>query len=497
MAGDQTGTGMFHLKKNEEKEAREKKEQEDAAAVKLTDPSDVPPTVILSEPSGDSVQVDLSGGSDTPEIRLGDNDDDSQLISFTSAPKSFSSVTLGRASRYIASLAANVMQKPADEGFLPYYAQRINEFTIPEGVSLQDIRDAIDMVQQAYDELADATDTAFKRESRHIGRLNRKRKKLEVFEVLNELGAQNPALRKYVEHLLQQQFGKGETDLGRMALNAMSKQNFFAGNSMDPHGRRRMGMILEMLKSAEFFAPLKVQRDGTKFSINHGEHKLVSGEVNKDSQTMTFRLDPDCPKEHLDEALVAMADMVASHRQLRDNCVTIKKVSNPEVTLRYCELLLCKHNMRLNITPEVAAAMEQQVAGNPELEERWDFIMKFRHVFTARTGNKLTSSSDNRPPLDEYGFAKEQYTGILNGRSNYRSCLEHEFQNRLRGEFPSSKQQLNARGSSNTATPGQTAPSAQSSSAASYTPPVGASGPTAPATATATYQAPKKPKPGH
>ncbi len=424
-------------------------------------------TVSFRNEGPDNSNVSLQGPAtpDNPVVSFNGHPDDPWRSEFATPPRAFAVATGHRSGIYrdhnviLGNLGANT----SSEKFIEYYATKVNsELSMPPGLTAEDVREAIKAVEQSYEELQASADTLPKKAARYRQRATAPitRKRLEVFQTIDDLAQINPALPGFVQELLLKQFGKGELDLMHMITNAFTKENFFAGNSMDPHGRRRMGMVLEMLRGLEFFGPLSVQQDGNKFSINNGETKLVSGEVNKETSSMTFRLDPDCPKEHLDQALIAMADMVASHRQTRDNRVTITKASDPAITIRYCELLLCKHKMHLDISPEVAESMRAKVANDPELQERWDFILRFHDVFSNKTGNKLARAPSSSPPLDDYGFDSSQYLRKVGSVSsamdsvgmgfaapkitehqlnsgNYRACLEFLFQQRLRGDFSS------------------------------------------------------------
>lgn len=368
-----------------------------------------------------------------PEIYTTGDYSQEEMVPFTGHPtiRTYPSVTQTRlgAERKIGNPAANVLARSADVGFIPQYAKRVAEYSnnalAEHGITMADVAQGIKTLQELYD---NAPDTASKREA-----VNR------MYEELGEeLGA-------YVRHLVNQQFGQDQTDLGRMWVDRVSKANWYASeHSFGSYGGWRTDqdpaeeilMAIDMMKSVEFFAPLSVQQDGTKFSINHGQTKLVEGEVNKQNQTIKFELSADLKGEDLEKAVNALADMVSSHRQLRDNRVRVTSVhENPEVTVRYLEVLLCQHNMHIDISA-IEAQLEQQVANNPALQERLHFVKEFMQVFHPADNNLLLFKAgifskplSQLPDLTQpqYGFTPEQ----CSTEKGYRTCLEHLFQQRL------------------------------------------------------------------
>lgn len=316
----------------------------------------------------------------------------------------------------------DIVQHSAEKGFFPFYAKRLDEFRTMHGLGITTakIETAIAELQKIVSGPASPITTT----------LNK------AYAALNNI---DPKLNAYAKDLVYKQFGKGLINPWHVIINGISDPNRGTGNAWDLWGSTEVNMLIETLESALFYNNIKLQQDtddDKKFKILYvdsagKEQELVTGAVDPKTQTIKFGISPNCPPELLDHALVAQADAIASHRQLRDNLAKLNG-DGPVAIIRLAELLLCKHHMFLDLSA-VQGLIDTQCPG--PLKDRWEFIKAFANFYDQRDCSKLSPhvpTPEMLLILQKNGFAPEQYAS----RKGLRACAEWLYNHTLTDAQP-------------------------------------------------------------
>ncbi len=210
--------------------------------------------------------------------------------------------------------------------------------------------------------------------------------------------AQHPKLMAYLDQALENQYGRNIHG-GRLRWAERAEKGKKSRD--DTRGQFEKLEILDILNEAIFYNNVSLNTEGKNSALilTENGHEIILADIKVVGRHTVFKLGADVPDAHREHSIVALADLIARHKQVNDSNKIQLTMGRSLDVLHLAIILLTKHHMHLDLS-EVFVPMNTALnncthPNKAELIAIWQEVVKYSNAHDEDRANKLPWRQSN------------------------------------------------------------------------------------------------------